>query len=174
MVDEIDSDGNGEIDFDGAPSVRPMVAAAVCLSCLHTSALCAPPTTEFVTVMSRKVNTAYTPAQVKGAFKVFERDCPSGFVSMAALEQALTTYGSEKLSLNDAQELLSQIEPDDSGMVNYVEFVNMMCAHAHPPYYRLPPVHASSPPLFGPPRPHDSREELSSDAFRRAYRRTAS
>ena len=83
--------------------------------------------------MSRKVNTSYTPAQVKGAFKVFERDCPSGFVSMAALEQALTTYGSEKLSLNDAQELLSQIEPDDSGMVNYVEFVNMMCAsHPHP------------------------------------------
>ena len=81
--------------------------------------------------MSRKVNTSYTPAQVKGAFKVFERDCPSGFVSMAALEQALTTYGSEKLSLNDAQELLSQIEPDDSGMVNYVEFVNMMCA-SHP------------------------------------------
>merc|ERR1712166_1476830 len=121
MVDEIDSDGNGEIDFD-----------------------------EFVTVMSRKVNTSYTPAQVKGAFKVFERDCPSGFVSMAALERALTTYGSEKLSLNDAQELLSQIEPDDSGMVNYVEFVNMMCAHAHPPYYRLPPAHASSPPLFGP------------------------
>ena len=43
--------------------------------------------------MSRKVNTAYTPAQVKGAFKVFERDCPPGFVSMAALEQARTTRG---------------------------------------------------------------------------------
>ena len=95
--------------------------------------------------MSRKVNTSYTPAQVKGAFKVFERDCPSGFVSMAALEQALTTYGSEKLSLNDAQELLSQIEPDDNGMVNYVEFVNMMCAHLRPrtprPHHRSQPTH---------------------------------
>tara|TARA_B110001452_G_scaffold251742_1_gene241053 strand:- start:1221 stop:1745 length:525 start_codon:yes stop_codon:yes gene_type:complete len=101
MVDEIDKDGNGEIDFD-----------------------------EFVTVMSRKVNTSYTPAQVKSAFKVFERDCPNGFVSMAALEQALTTYGSEKLSLSDAQELLSQIEPDENGQINYVEFVNMMCAQA--------------------------------------------
>ena len=57
MVDEIDSDGNGEIDFD-----------------------------EFVTVMSRKVNTSYTPAQVKAAFKVFEKEAPSGFVTMAALE----------------------------------------------------------------------------------------
>merc|ERR1711998_714965 len=99
MVDEIDADGNGEIDFD-----------------------------EFVTVMSRKVNTSYTPAQVKAAFKVFEKYCPSGFVTMAALEQALTTYGSEKLSLSDAQELLSQIEPDENGQINYVEFVNMMTA----------------------------------------------
>ena len=75
--------------------------------------------------MSRKVNTAYTPAQVKAAFKVFEKDAPNGYVTMAALEQALTTYGTEKLSLSDAQELLAQIEPDENGMVNYVEFVNM-------------------------------------------------
>jgi hypothetical protein len=81
---------------------------------------------EFVTVMSRKVNTSYTPAQVKAAFKVFEKDAPNGFVTMAALEQALTTYGTEKLSLSDAQELLSQIEPDENGLINYVEFVNMM------------------------------------------------
>ena len=104
MVDEIDSDGNGEIDFD-----------------------------EFVTVMSRKVNTSYTPAQVKAAFKVFEKDAPGGFVTMAALEQALTTYGTEKLSLSDAQELLSQIEPDENGLINYVEFVNMSaCAPGAP------------------------------------------
>ena len=45
---------------------------------------------------------------------------------MSALEQALTTYGTEKLSLTDAQELLSQIEPDENGLINYVEFVNMM------------------------------------------------
>ena len=75
---------------------------------------------------SRKVSTSYTPAQVKAAFKVFERDAPAGYVSMAALEQALTTYGSEKLSINDAQELLAQVEPDENGMINYVEFVNMM------------------------------------------------
>ena len=41
------------------------------------------------------------------------------------MPQALTTYGSEKLSLSDAQELLSQIEPDENGLINYVEFVNM-------------------------------------------------
>ena len=96
---------------------------------------------EFVTVMSRKVNTSYTPAQVKAAFKVFERDCPPGYVSMAALEQALTTYGSEKLSLSDAQEMLSQIEPDENGQINYVEFVNMICAVPYPRPWRRPPRH---------------------------------
>ena len=69
---------------------------------------------------------AVTAEQVNAAFKVFERDCPQGYVSMSALEQALTTYGTEKLSLTDAQELLSQIEPDENGLINYVEFVNMM------------------------------------------------
>ena len=98
MVAEIDADGSGEIDFD-----------------------------EFVTVMSRKVNTSYTPKQVKAAFKVFAKQTdPNGMISMATLEQALTTYGTEKLSLSDAQELLSQIEPDENGMVNYLEFVDMM------------------------------------------------
>jgi calmodulin len=43
----------------------------------------------------------------------------------ALLVQALTTYGSEKLSMADAQELLAQIEPDENGLINYVEFVNM-------------------------------------------------
>ena len=117
MVDEIDADGNGEIDFD-----------------------------EFVTVMSRKVNTSYTPAQVKAAFKVFEKDAPNGFVTMAALEQALTTYGTEKLSLSDAQELLSQIEPDENGLINYVEFVNMSARRTHwlhrPPCTNPSPIHS--------------------------------
>jgi Ca2+-binding EF-hand superfamily protein len=57
---------------------------------------------------------------------MFERECPSGFVSMKALEQALTSYGTERLALADAQELLAQLEPDDRGMVNYNDFVNMM------------------------------------------------
>jgi len=57
---------------------------------------------------------------------MFERDCPSGYVSIQTLEQALTTYGSEKLTLLDAQTLLSQIEPDERGLFNYNDFVNMM------------------------------------------------
>jgi calmodulin len=133
MVDEIDADGNGEIDFDGALRRHPARARGE-LATSHPCLLAA----EFVTVMSRKVNTSYTPAQVKAAFKVFERECPPGYVTMSALEQALTTFGSEKLSLSDAQELLSQIEPDENGYINYVEFVNMMTGDARTPRTRAP------------------------------------
>ena len=85
-----------------------------------------PPTHASTRSRLAAVAIAVAPAQVKAAFKVFEKDAPNGFVTMAALEQALTTYGTEKLSLSDAQELLSQIEPDENGLINYVEFVNMM------------------------------------------------
>lgn len=47
-------------------------------------------------------------------------------MSIKTLEQALTTYGTERLALADAQELLAQLEPDDKGMVNYNDLVNMM------------------------------------------------
>ncbi|KAG5181620.1 hypothetical protein JKP88DRAFT_257924 [Tribonema minus] len=97
MVAEIDQDNNGEIDFQ-----------------------------EFVAVMSRKVNASYTPEQVKGAFKVFEGSAPSGYIKMESLVRALTTYGTEKLTEEQARELVSQLEPDHNGMVNYVEYVNIM------------------------------------------------
>ncbi|KAG2805467.1 hypothetical protein PC112_g18262 [Phytophthora cactorum] len=75
MINEIDQDKNGEIDFE-----------------------------EFVAVMSRKVNATYTSEQVKTAFKAFE----------------------DRISPDQAQELISQLEPDQHGNINYVEYVNMM------------------------------------------------
>eukprot|EP00802_Teleaulax_amphioxeia_P019933 Tamp_20188.p1 GENE.Tamp_20188~~Tamp_20188.p1 ORF type:complete len:179 (-),score=38.76 Tamp_20188:460-996(-) len=102
MIREIDEDGNGEIEFD-----------------------------EFVQVMSRKVQPTYTPEEVKAAFKVFETPSsglPSGHVKTTALERALTTYGTEKLTLEEAQDLLSQVDPENTGSINYVEYVNMMCS----------------------------------------------
>mmetsp|Transcript_25333 Transcript_25333/g.67180 ORF Transcript_25333/g.67180 Transcript_25333/m.67180 type:complete len:119 (-) Transcript_25333:247-603(-) len=102
MIREIDQDGKGEINFN-----------------------------EFVGVMSRKVQPSYTPDDVKAAFRVFETPnsgLAPGFVRTQALEKALTTYGTEKLSLEEAQELLQQVDPENSGSINYVEYVNMMCS----------------------------------------------
>ena len=91
MIQEIDEDSNGEIDFD-----------------------------EFVAVMSRKVNASYTPKQVKGAFKIFEGVAPPGHISIKDLENALSSYGTEKLTPQQAKELVAQLEPDANGMINYV------------------------------------------------------
>ena len=97
MISEIDKDKSGSIDFN-----------------------------EFVTVMSRKVNTSYTADQVKAAFKVFEGQGPSGHVRADALIRALTTYGSAKLTEEQAQELIAQLEINDDGLINYVDYVSMM------------------------------------------------
>ena len=97
MINEIDEDNNGEIDFE-----------------------------EFVAVMSRKVNANYTSAEVKSAFKAFEMDGSSGYVTIDSLRKALMSYGTEKLSLQQANDLLSQLEQDSKGRVNYIDYVNMM------------------------------------------------
>ena len=97
MIHEIDQDNNGEIDFE-----------------------------EFVAVMSRKVSATYTADQVKNAFKVFEGDAPSGHIKVDVLIRALTNDGTDKLTDEQAHNLVSQLEPDRSGLINYSEYVNMM------------------------------------------------
>lgn len=76
--------------------------------------------------MSRKVNAAYTSDQVKTAFKVFEAPGHSGLIKAEALVKALCTYGVEKLNEAQAKDLVSQLETDANGYINYVDYVNMM------------------------------------------------
>lgn len=44
----------------------------------------------------------------------------------AALIKALCTYGVEKLSPEQAMELVSQLEVDANGYINFNDYVNMM------------------------------------------------
>lgn len=97
MIAEIDQDNSGEIDFE-----------------------------EFVSVMSRKVNASYSAEQVKSAFKIFEGSAPAGHIRMGDLVHALTTYGGEKLTEDEARDLVSQLEPDVNGLFHYEEFVTVM------------------------------------------------
>ena len=71
QLNEIDTDGNMEIDFD-----------------------------EFVTMMSRKPDALRHPEEIRAAFKMFEKsiDDSSGQVRQSALIHALTNLSSEKLS----------------------------------------------------------------------------
>ena len=45
---------------------------------------------------------------------------------MVDLVDSLMRYGDKKLTKEQAQELISQLEPDGNGLVNYADFVNMM------------------------------------------------
>lgn len=77
-------------------------------------------------MMSRKVNATYTSDQVKSAFKVFESTAQPGHIKADALVKALMTYGTEKLTEDQAHELIGQLEVDPNGMINFVDYINMM------------------------------------------------
>lgn len=58
--------------------------------------------------MSRKIETDYTPAELKKAFSVFHtKDMEEGFVKTEVLERAMTTY--EKLPIEEAAKLLAAV-----------------------------------------------------------------
>jgi calmodulin len=100
MMKAVDADGSGDIDFE-----------------------------EFVTVMSRRVQADYTPEQLRSAFKVFETEnMPSGYVATDVLQHALTTYGTDKISREEAAELLQTVDPERTGRINYMDFIAMMSA----------------------------------------------
>ncbi|KAL7412519.1 hypothetical protein BDY24DRAFT_341722, partial [Mrakia frigida] len=63
MVNEVDADGNGKIDF-----------------------------AEFLTMMSRKMRDVDSEEEIKEAFKVFDKD-GNGFISAAELRHVMTNLG---------------------------------------------------------------------------------
>ena len=99
MVAEIDEDGNGEIDFD-----------------------------EFMAVMSRTVNTDYTPAELRKSFKYFEGDAPPGYVHVKDLTRALRLYGTEPLDEAEAEDLVAvcETDPDHPELINYDKVVRQL------------------------------------------------
>jgi len=97
MIGEIDKNNDGEIQFE-----------------------------EFVAVMARKVQASYTAEEVKNAFKVFEGNAPPGQIRLEDLERALCVYGSDRLTSEQVQDLIAQIDVNENGMFNYNDFVNMV------------------------------------------------
>ncbi|CEP02697.1 hypothetical protein PBRA_002664 [Plasmodiophora brassicae] len=66
---------------------------------------------EFVAVMSRKLSDYYTADQVKNAFKVFSHSQRPGCIRRSDLISALTSYGADMLTRNQATDLLQEVDP---------------------------------------------------------------
>jgi calmodulin len=110
MINEVDADGNGTIDFP-----------------------------EFLTMMARKMKDTDSEEEIREAFRVFDKD-GNGFISAAELRHVMTNLGEkltdEEVTLNaflsiyfnifQVDEMIREADIDGDGQVNYEEFVKMM------------------------------------------------
>ncbi|XP_042464040.1 calmodulin-like [Zingiber officinale] len=96
MIQEIDADGNGTIEFG-----------------------------EFLNLMAKKAKeTTNVEEELKEAFKVFDRD-QNGFISASELRNVMISLG-ETLSDEEVEQMIREADLDGDGQVNYEEFVRMM------------------------------------------------
>jgi calmodulin len=63
--------------------------------------------------------------EIREAFRVFDRD-GTGTISAAELRHVMTNIG-EKLSDQEVDEMIREIDVDRDGQVNYEEMVRLMC-----------------------------------------------
>jgi len=95
LVIEYDVNGDGTIDFD-----------------------------EFMEMMKKQAEHQDNSAELKEAFKIFDRD-GNGYIDAEELKKVVTQYGA-RLSLEEAEELLNEADLDGDGKLDYNEFVQMM------------------------------------------------
>ncbi|GMH41947.1 hypothetical protein BSKO_09866 [Bryopsis sp. KO-2023] len=96
MLKDADADGSGELTFE-----------------------------EFVQVMAGSQQTDYNKKDVLRAFRMFaEEDAPPGKISKESLRAALVQH-SDKLSEEDIQRLIGQLEVDIDGWLDFGKKVEM-------------------------------------------------
>eukprot|EP00753_Platysulcus_tardus_P018316 PLAT6820.3.p4 GENE.PLAT6820.3~~PLAT6820.3.p4 ORF type:complete len:151 (-),score=56.54 PLAT6820.3:177-629(-) len=98
MINEVDADGNGTIDF---PEFLTLFARRCCACCGGEE-------------------------EIGEAFRVFDRD-GSGFITAAEMRHVMINLG-EKLSDEEVDDMIREAGVDDAGRVNYKTFVTVMMA----------------------------------------------
>merc|ERR1712025_349846 len=95
LVLEVDIDGNGTIEFE-----------------------------EFLTMMKKKASEADEEADLREAFKIFDRD-KDGFISMKELKKVCSMLGT-MLTKEELDEFMAEADKDGNGKLDYDEFVKML------------------------------------------------
>jgi len=80
--------------------------------------------TEFLEMMAKKGNHTNSEDELIEAFKVFDKD-GNGFITSRELKHVMTNLG-EKLTIEEAEEMINEADLDGDGQINYEEFVKMM------------------------------------------------
>eukprot|EP00092_Neocalanus_flemingeri_P055917 GFUD01066222.1.p1 GENE.GFUD01066222.1~~GFUD01066222.1.p1 ORF type:complete len:150 (-),score=63.82 GFUD01066222.1:51-500(-) len=95
LVMEVDLDGNGTIEFP-----------------------------EFLEMMKQKANEVDQGAELREAFKIFDRD-KDGFISTKELKKVTTMLGT-MLTKEEVEEFMAEADVDGNGSLDYDEFVKML------------------------------------------------
>lgn len=79
---------------------------------------------EFANLMGDKMKNIDTEEEVRDAFRVFDVN-DNGFISAHELRHVMTNLG-EKITEDEANEMIRVGDSDGDGLINYNDFVNMM------------------------------------------------
>ncbi|CAG7852106.1 Calmodulin-2 Short=CaM 2 [Serendipita indica DSM 11827] len=79
---------------------------------------------DFLTMMARRMKADDVEDEIRQAFEVFARD-GTGLISIGELRHIMIHLG-EKLTDEEADELLREADADGDGYINYEEFAKML------------------------------------------------
>lgn len=108
MINEVDADNNGTIDFPGKIPSSHVV--------LDKEEPTLSSRLEFLTMMARKMKDTDSEEEIREAFKVFDRD-NNGFISAAELRHVMTSIG-EKLTDDEVDEMIREADQDGDGRID--------------------------------------------------------
>lgn len=81
---------------------------------------------EFIVLMTKRTQDTQTEEEVINAFRVFDKD-GYGLIATNELKHIMMTIG-DKMTEEEANEMIAEADIDDDGLINYEEFVRMMMA----------------------------------------------
>ncbi len=140
MIEEIDADGSGDIDFNGEAGAAFLTAHAHTLASNYSRICCGDEPQSrnqvhcrggqgciqgrlrFPTAVLLNISTVH----VHHFVQIFEGAAPKDHIRVTDLVDNLLRFGEQPLTKEQAQDLVGQLEADGNGLVNYVDFVNMM------------------------------------------------